>query len=608
MIAERSRLAKDIAEAILAGFDRHYRLFRETSVAAKGCFERADWPGVSALQRDRIGMYSQRVEEAVRAVLARFPDVGSLDGLWRQVKLDYVVLLYETGHRQPECAETFYNSVTRRLLGRDDYTSSFIFDRPVISTEYLAADPPTYRSHYSTTTDLTETFRAVLASLDIASPFADLERDLGYVRDAFVEHCGPGWVRQSNFQVQVLRSLFFRNRAAYAVARIVNGTDTVPVVLALMQDAERRLYVDAALFDPVNVSRIFSVGRAYFMVDMDIPSAYVDFLASIAPAKPRAELYTVVGLQKQGKTLFFRDLQHHLCHSSDRFVLAPGTRGMVMLVFTLPSYPYVFKMIRDWFEPPKDADRQAVEEKYEYVKRHDRAGRLADTLEFAHVALPEDRFDATLLRELEEKVPSQLSRQRVGAGEDARGYLVLRHLYIERRLVPLNLYLEEADDAAARDAIGEFGNAVRELASANVFPGDLLFKNFGVTRYGRVVFYDYDELCELTECRFRTLPRPRYEDDETAAEPWFMVEKNDVFPEQFPTFLAPAGRQRAMFLEQNADLADARFWIAQQERVRAGSLGEDLPYDRRLRFPLAKGERSSIVPSGRGSSLGAPRP
>jgi isocitrate dehydrogenase kinase/phosphatase len=589
-----AKVARSVAETIVQGFDRHYRLFRETSVAAKGCFERADWDGVKKLQRDRIGMYDQRVVEGVRAVLERHPDASTLGGLWRQIKVEYIRLLYEARHKQPECAESFYNSVARRLLARDRYTDDFIFERPATSTEYLDADGPAYASHYAAAGDLGDTFRAVLASLDVVGAWVDRERDAGYVRDAFVEHCGPRWSRQTNFQVQVLGSLFFRNRAAYGVARVLNGAETIPVVLALLQGEGGRLYVDAVLFDAVNVSRVFSVGRAYFMVDMAVPSAYVDFLASIAPAKPRAELYTLVGLQKQGKTLFARDLASHLRHSSDRFVLAPGTRGMVMLVFTLPSYPYVFKVIRDSFEPPKDADRIAVEEKYEFVKRHDRAGRLADTLQFSRLALPEARFSPELRADLDRLVPSQLTSE---TGADGERYLVIRHLYVERRLVPLNLFLEEADDDAAREAIGEYGNAVRELAGANIFPGDLLFKNFGVTRYGRVIFYDYDELCELTECRFRTLPAPRYEDDETAAEPWFFVEKNDVFPEQFPTFLVPTGRQRQMFLEQNADLASARFWTAQQERVRAGILGEDVPYDRRLRFPLERGKRRSVAPA-----------
>ncbi len=601
MTDERVRLSRDIAQAILDGFDRHYRIFRETSVAAKGYFERADWAAVREVQRARLGMYDQRVVEGVIAVLSRFPDVGSTDTLWRDIKFQYIALLYECCHKQPECAETFFNSVARRLLHRDYYNNTFIFDRPAISTEHLEGDAPNYRSYYPASADLTDTFRALLQSFGIKNEYQDLERDLAALRDAALARFGPDWSPQLNLQVHVLSSLFFRHEAAYVVARIQNGTDTLPLVIPLRQGSDRRLYVDTVLFDAVNVSRVLSVGRVYFMVDMEVPSAYVDFLASIAPAKPRAELYTLVGLQKQGKTLFFRDLRHHLLHSSDAFVPAPGTKGMVMVVFTLPSYPYVFKIIRDSFEPPKDADRTLVEAKYDFVKRHDRAGRLADTLEFSYVALPQGRFDPALLADLERLAPSQVKVERHGPGEsgESGGYVVIRHVYVERRLVPLNVLLETADEETAREAIAEYGHAVRELAGANVFPGDLLFKNFGVTRYGRVIFYDYDELCELTECRFRTLPTPRYDDDETAGEPWFFVEKNDVFPEQFPTFLVPAGRQRELFLELDGDLADARFWIAQQDRVRAGLLGEEVPYDRRLRFAVRQATVRSPPSPGR---------
>ena len=574
-------LSTDIAQAIIDGFDKHYSLFRQTSFEAKDRFERADWPAVREAQRARIGMYDQRVAEAVEAVTSRFPDAGREEALWKRIKVEYISILYEVEHKQPECAETFFNSVARRLLDRRYYNNNFIFDRPVMSTEHLDGGEPAYRCYYPEDSDLTDSFRQILGSFGLCK-FRDIERDLGCVRRAVEEHFPEGWNRHRNFQIQVLGSLFFRNKAAYVVGRVINGASTYPVVVPLLKDEQGGLYVDTILLDAINVGRVFSLGRSYFMVDMEVPSAYVDFLASLAPTKPKAELYTLVGLQKQGKTLFFRDLQQHLRHSSDTFTLAPGTKGMVMLVFTLASYPYVFKVIRDWFEPPKDADRQHVEEKYDFVKQHDRVGRMADTLEFAHVAFPSDRLDCELLAELKKLAPSQL--EEVDGTLEAPGHIVIRHLYIERRLVPLNLYLEHADEGRMAEAINEYGNAVRELAGANIFPGDLLLKNFGVTRYGRVVFYDYDELCELTDCHFRRFPTPRHEDDEMSSDPWFNVEKNDVFPEQFPTFLIPPGKPREIFMALHGELADAGYWSAQQERVKAGIQDDLFPYAQGIRF------------------------
>ncbi len=575
-------LSKEIAQAILDGFDKHYRLFRETSSAAKERFERADWAAVLQAQSERIGMYDLRVAETVLAINTRFPAASHEESVWRRVKVDFIGLLYGASHKQPECAETFFNSVARRVLDHRYYDNRCIFDRPVMSTEHLDGDEPAYRSYYPSDEDIADSFRDILLNFGLRSEFQDLPRDLGYVRRAIAEAYPEGWDRHKNFQVQVLGSLFFRNKAAYAIARVINGASLHPVIVVLLQDDQGRVYIDTILLGTNNVGRVLSLGRAYMMVDMEVPSAYVEFLASLTPTKPKAELYTMVGLQKQGKTLFFRDLQRHLRHSSDTFVLAPGTKGMVMLVFTLPSYPYVFKVIRDWFEPPKDTDRGSVEAKYDFVKRHDRVGRMADTLEFAHVAFPLHRLDKALLAELQKLAPSQLEfASGLRGGPD---YLVIRHLYIEWRLVPLNLFLETADEERKRAAIVEYGNAIRDLAGANIFPGDLLLKNFGVTRYGRVVFYDYDEICELTECRFRHIPKARDEDDEMASDPWFSVEKNDVFPEQFPTFLVPPGKPREIFMAAHADLADAAYWTAQQERLKAGIQEDLFPYGEELRF------------------------
>ena len=202
---------------------------------------------------------------------------------------------------------------------------------------------------------------------------------------------------------------------------------------------------------------------------------------------------------------------------------------------------------------------------------------MADTLEFAHVAFPRARFDPSLLAELLRVAPNVV--------ELAGDQLILEHLYIERRLTPLNLYLANPEnEAQIAEALGEYGNAIRELANANIFPGDLLLKNFGMTRYGRVVFYDYDEICNLTDCRFRPMPRPRDDEEEMGSEPWYNVEKNDVFPEQFPTFLVPPGRPRQIFMEHNADLADAGFWTRAQERVREGVVEDLFPYAQEIRF------------------------
>ncbi len=563
-----------IARTILDGFDKHYRLFREISAAAKGRFERAEWAQGWEIGRARIQMYDQRVVEAVDALSLRFPTAGKDETLWPQVKLAYIELLYE--HRQPECAETFYNSVACRVLHRRYYRNEYVFWRPAVSTEHLDGDSPAYRCYYPAQSSIAQAFRELITAFGLKNPFQDLDRDIANLGRVVEERFPMPWTSQDNFQIQVLSSLFYRNKAAYLLGRAVNGNQEFPFVVPILQDDQGRLFLDALLINAEHIGRLFSLARAYFMVDMEVPSAYVSFLKALMPNRPMAELYTLVGLQKQGKTLFYRDLQTHLRHSTDSFVVAPGTRGMVMVVFTLPSFPVVFKVIRDWFTPPKDTDQKSVKASYLLVKYHDRVGRMADTLEYSNVAFPLNRFEPALLEELQRLTGTSLQIE----GEQ----LVIKHLYIERRMIPLDIYLQTADEGHAREAIREYGNAVRELAGANIFPGDLLLKNFGVTRFGRVVFYDYDEICYLTDCNFRRLPTASSYDDEMSGEPWFSVGPHDVFPEQFPQFLFAPGKGRDTFMELNGDLVDPAFWIAQQERIAAGFREDIFPYPTNLRF------------------------
>jgi isocitrate dehydrogenase kinase/phosphatase len=574
-----------IAQTILDGFNKHYRLFRDASAQAKQRFERAEWKAGREAMVARIQMYDKRVEEAVQAVRAGFPAAERDEALWPQIKLTYIALLND--HLQPELAETFYNSVACSVLHRRYYRNQYIFWRPAVSTEHLEGAQPTYRCYYPSARGMRRTLLDIVTSFELANAFEDLRRDvrnlLGALNKAFTQH----WHPQPNFQIQVLSSLFYRNKGAYVVGRAINGSREFPFVVALLQNARGELYADALLLDPAHLAVLFSFARAYFMVDMEVPSAYVGFLRSLLPDKPLHEVYTVLGLQKHGKTLFYRDLHHHLKHSSDNFVVAPGIKGMVMAVFTLPSFPYVFKMIRDHFVPPKDTDKKTVKEKYLLVKYHDRVGRLADTLEYSNVAFPLRRFDPALLQELQALAASNLEVE----GDE----LIIKHLYIERRMVPLNLYLQHADERRLQHGVREFGQAIKDLAGANIFPGDLLPKNFGVTRHGRVVFYDYDEIVYMRECSFRRIPLPRTPEDEMSHEPWYDVAASDVFPEQFATFLFTQPRAREAFMRMHGDLAAPEFWVDQQERLAADVQEDVFPYPDSVRLPRAGSKFSNAI-------------
>ena len=594
-----STVAYDIAKAMMDGFNRHYRLFRSESARSKHRFETRDWPAQQRAQRERIEFYDLRVNECVMRLHKEFKADAQPMEVWEQVKLLYIGLL--VNHHQPELAETFFNSVCTKILQRAYFQNDFIFVRPAVSTEYIENDErgalPTYRSYYPTHDSMQGEVRRMIEDFDLRVPFDDLGRDARLVLEAMRSRFDHHKLR-ANFQLQALSGLFFRNKGAYVVGKIINGFQEVPFALPILHNENGRLVIDAALFGEDDLLMLFSFARAYFMVDMEVPSAYVQFLRSLMPRKPRAEFYNALGLAKQGKTLFYRDFLAHMRHSTDKFRIAPGIKGMVMLVFDLPSFPFVFKLIKDYYPPQKDTTREQIRGKYLLVKQHDRVGRMADTLEFSEVGFPRDRFTDELIAEIQKFAPSQMEiSDRNGDGDVE---VILKHCYIERRMIPLNIYLQEAfdtlqapdvQDTALRrtreqitKAVVEYGNAIKDLVAANIFPGDMLWKNFGITRHGKVVFYDYDEIEYITDCNFRRVPAPRDEEEEMSGEIWYSVGPKDVFPETFGPFLLGNPMVREDFMKHHADLLDAAFWQAHKERIAAGHVFDVFPYERARRF------------------------
>ncbi|MFL6711214.1 MAG: bifunctional isocitrate dehydrogenase kinase/phosphatase, partial [Massilia sp.] len=507
----------------------------------------------------------------------------------RETKLHYIGLL--SGHKQPELAETFFNSVCCNILHRTYFHNDFIFVRPVVSTEYIETEEllPTYRVYYPHQDGLHFTLLRIVGNFQLGRPFDDLERDIGLVEQRLALMFATEAL-EPNHHFQVLSNLFYRNKGAYIVGKAINGNREVPFIIPVLHNHDGKLVLDAVLYEQEHIAVLFSFTRAYFQVDMEVPSAYVQFLRGLMPHKPKSEIYTILGLQKQGKTLFYRDYLQHLKHTADRFDIAPGIRGLVMLVFALPSFPYVFKVIKDVFPPPKETTREQVKQKYLLVKHHDRVGRMADTLEYSKVAFPLARFSEELLAELQREAPSQVEIE----GQQ----IVIRHLYIERRMVPLNMYLASAqqagDTARIEHGVREYGNAIKELVAANIFPGDMLYKNFGVTRQQRVVFYDYDEIETITDCNFRDIPPARNEEDELSAEPWYPIGRHDVFPEQFGSFLLGNAAIRPIFLAHHADLLTRQYWQARKQSILDGHVEDVYPYPQSIRF--SKERRAQVRP------------
>ncbi|WP_054701208.1 isocitrate dehydrogenase kinase/phosphatase-domain containing protein [Desulfosarcina cetonica] len=247
-----------------------------------------------------------------------------------------------------------------------------------------------------------------------------------------------------------------------------------------------------------------------------------------------------------------------------------GKPGMVMIVFTMPGLDMVVKLIRDHFDTPKKTTPAKVKAQYDFVFKHYRVGRLIEAHAFEHLSFERCWFADDLLDHLlhEAGQTVHLDKEQV----------VIDHAYLERRVIPLDIFLEEARGAAAEAAVVDFGNAIKDLAMANVFPGDMLLKNFGVTRRGRVVFYDYDEIMPLSECHFRKIPQPRNEMEEMADEPWYTVAENDVFPEELSRFLGLAPHHRDLFLAHHNDLLSVDFWRTVQKEIQSGIIRHIRPY------------------------------
>ena len=566
------RLARDCARVVAEVFDEYHDRFRLAARRAARDFRARDWVSVSIGATDRLRLYAHSVDHAIAQVGRRARELSAARWLWVQIREEYAELT--AGRVDGEIAETFFSSVTRRRFATIGVDREIEFQRPW-SPEFAARPTGAARRWCSAAGGTRMLAERILAELGhaLADPSGDAQR----VGDAIARGVREAFGDIEVAGAELLTSIFYRNKGAYLVGRLAcDGHRWLPLALALVTNDEG-IVVDAVLTTSDELAIVFGFAWSYFHVDVASPSATVAFLAELMPLKRIDELYTSIGYNKHGKTELHRTLVHHLSRSDARFEDAPGVKGLVMSVFTLPSLNIVFKIIKDRIGAPKRTTRRHVTAQYRRVFLRDRVGRLADAQLFQGLAFRRECFSDALLAELLHDAP--------GVVRVEQGSVILDHVYTERRVRPLNLYIQEADPIDARAAILDYGQCIKDLAAANIFAGDLLLKNFGVTRHGRVVFYDYDELAPLTDCRFRAFPEARSPEDELAAEPWFSVAEHDVFPEEFAPFMVPNGPLRETFAAAHGDLLRRDWWCWVQERVRNGELVDTFPYPatRRLR-------------------------
>ncbi|WP_058912390.1 bifunctional isocitrate dehydrogenase kinase/phosphatase [Entomohabitans teleogrylli] len=561
-----------IAQTILQGFDAQYGRFLEVTSGAQQRFEQADWHAVQQAMKQRIHLYDHHVGLVVEQ-LRCITEGKSTDATFLlRVKQHYTELLPD--YPRFEIAESFFNSVYCRLFDHRSLTPERLFIFSSQPERRFRLIPRPLAKDFWPDSGWRGLLTALLSDLPLRLPWEDVARDVDYI----LAHLGENFTESalSQAHLQVANELFYRNKAAWLVGKLRFADRVVPFLLPIHRSEEGKLFVDTCLTGSAEASIVFGFARSYFMVYAPLPAAMVEWLREILPGKTTAELYMAIGCQKHGKTESYREYLQYITHADEQFIEAPGIRGMVMLVFTMPGFDRVFKVIKDRFAPQKEMSAAHVRACYQLVKEHDRVGRMADTQEFENFVLEKRQISPALMELLWQEVPEKLT--------DLGDRLVISHLYIERRMVPLNLWLAQVEGQQLRDAVEEYGNAIRQLAAANIFPGDMLFKNFGVTRHGRVVFYDYDEICYMTEVNFRDIPPPRFPEDELSAEPWYSVAPGDVFPEEFRHWLCADPRIGPLFDEMHGDLFRADYWRSLQSRIREGHVEDVFAYRRRQRF------------------------
>lgn len=562
-------LAKKVAYQILTHFDKNYRWFTRITRGAQSRFELGEWQATLRASKERITIYEQSLSDAV-AEIYQLTEVHKKDNaFWANLKKSFAHQLQ--GHPQFELAETFYNSVIGRLFKHKKLDNELMFVLP--SRCFLPGQDRQKVVHsFDTTTTVREMYVSIFNIYRFSIPFEDYERDMNNLEAALRRRLDIAQLA-SVYAVDILKPTFYRGKAAYLIGRICMPDETLPFVISLQRNDNATLFVDALLTDRKDLSVIFGFARSYFMADTQNPAEVAAFLQELLPNKKHFELYMALGHYKHGKTVFYRNFLEHLDSSQDAFEAAPGIRGLVMMVFHLPSYGVVFKIIKDEFAESKKITREHVKDCYRLVKMSDRVGRMADTHEYVNFRFPLSRIEPELIKELKETCASSL--------EITEDELVIKHLYIERKMTPLNIYLQqETDEEKITSALNELGLCIKQIAMANIFPGDMLHKNFGITRHGRVIFYDYDEICLMNERNFRALPKS----NDPYAIDTLSVGPNDVFPEQFEHFIVGKKALKNILKAQHADLMTPEYWRNVQLKCARGDIQHFTPYSAESKF------------------------
>ena len=574
-------VARKLARSVFAGFEAMFSQFLNITLGAQSRFEQRQYHSVQSAMRERLQVYEREVKNVSEAVRVIAYAELTCPQTWQLAKNIYGDMVQN--HENKPIAHTFFNSTFGAIWDDKKIRTVHLF---VLKAKYRS-EPRSYESLVSRVSlhnGFNNAVKTLITNQVFRVPFSHLELDVATLQSTLMQgakqQCKQVYelINLNGGYIEYANSLFFRNKACYLIGRcIAKNGDNMPFAIAIL-NTDEGLKIDAVMMGADQLSLLFGFARTYFMVDTDKPARYVDYLSVLMPHKQRFELFNAIGFIKHAKTEFYRHKVDTTKNSPANFkyVTAPGTPGMVMLVFTIEGLDYVYKVIKDKFSAPKTATKAQVKEKYNFVKQADRVGRLVDTHEFRYLAFDLSRFSDELL----EQMKSQIGSSMVISGKA----LILKHVYVERKMTPLNLYITQCDNKTLERVMHDYGKAIKELAGANIFPGDMLMKNFGVTRWGRVVFYDFDEICPLTDCNFREVPQTQNALEELSSNSYFDIAENDIFPSQFKVFFSANEIAFNYFNNEHSNLFLATFWQGCQQQVHNGYLPDVYPYKQSWRF------------------------
>ena len=544
-------MTTEVVEVLINDFNYFNSQYNSFTRSSKQRFQSLQWHEQRLAMQQRMALHENSIDRTV-ASLKKNNNFNNTN--WKEVSRLFVTVYRD--HLWYPIAISYYNSVLRQA-----YSSSaapFTIALPSLSTY---SQLPTV---YSVKEDIRTAILQALKELDFNVPFLNVFNDVKQIVD-LISRSIEGKIES----LELNKNLFYRNKHAYAIGSVTSKGCKHPLALAMV-NTEHGVSLKAVLLSEEEIKNIFAFSRSYFLIDSESPVGTLNFLMTTLPSKPKAQLLINMGFQELGKECLLQQLSIEIHTSDHKFDFAPGIPGMVMIVFYHPNSNYVFKVVRNNIKPPKNTSEKEVIEKYRFVAQHDRAGRMADVQHFKNLALPADTFS--------EKLKTDLLSEAADSVQLVNGHLVFSNLFIERKLVPLNLFILDHSQNENKEAILDYGNSIKEMVMTNIFPGDLLMKNFGVTDEGKVVFYDYDEVVALSDCRFKRLRKPTYDEEVFELEYAEPVLDGDVFPEELVKFLVPQGELRDCFLAKHSELFTVEFWDYWKEFHLRGAFIDLQPY------------------------------